>query len=325
MTRRQRRALALASCLVAATGGANVWAESAVTVELGHGTVHVGDRVSATITLRADPAPSGEPRFPAWGDRWGEADIVTAGAVERVAEGVYRQQLVLTPFSTGTLKLPPQTVEVPVGDRTEHLTTPADTALEVASLLPVGDAKPEPKPPAPPRALPLGQRFWWTAAIGGALCLLAGTLVFLRRRADAGGAADSTVPLLAPLPELVAEIEALAALGAALAGEPAHTRLSLALRRFLGRSLGIHALESSTSEIRAALREHGLPRAAATDLLEVLRACDGVKFARRPATADEATARLDRARRAATDIATAMAPPAASADGAAVQARGGAA
>ncbi len=310
--RQTLRAIARAALLAALAHAllpALARAEPTLDVDLPAAPVHVGDRVTVTLTLTAPGALADAPRFPAWGTGWGDAEIVSAGKVEDAGSGVFRQQLVLAPFSTGDVALPPQTVEVPFATGTVHLQTPA-AALHVASLLPPKESKAEARPPAPPQALPLGDRFWWTLGAGGALCLLAGGLLFFRVRdaASTGGAAGRGQTESTPLAELERELDALAALGPALASEPAHTRLSLAARRFLGRSFGFHALESTTSEVRAALRERAVPREAASALVEVLRACDAVKFARQGASAEAAGQRLTSLRAAAATITHVLTP-----------------
>ena len=305
------RALARAALLAAlAHALLPVIARAAPTldVDVPPAPVHVGDRVRVTLTLTVPDELAGAPRFPVWDKSWGDAEIVSAGAVENPGSGVFRQSLVLVPFSTGDVALPPQGVEVALATGTVHLETPA-AALHVDSLLPPKEAKAEARPPAPPQDLPLGERFWWTFASGGALCLLAGGLLYFRgRKASTGDAAGRGETQITPLAELERELDALTALGPTLASEPAHTRLSLAARRFLGRSFGFHALESTTSEVRAALRERAVPREAASALVEVLRACDAVKFARQGASAEAAVQRLSSLRSAAATITAALAP-----------------
>ena len=68
------------------------------------------------------------------------------------------------------------------------------------------------------------------------------------RRAREGGRADATVPTLSPREELD---RTLADLRAESDATSLHAGLSLGARRFLGRSLGFPAAESTTSEVRA--------------------------------------------------------------------------
>lgn len=284
-------ALAFASAVVLALGGAAGAAAQTgggaaapaaaprLSVELRPEHATVGDRVEATLTLRLEGlSPDGEPRFPDWRRSWGEVEVHDAGKPAREAgdggETVYRQRLVLTPFKVGKLPLPPVAVAVPLASGTVSVETPADLALDVTTVLPPGDRQPPPRPPAPPRRLPIGARFWWTAAGFTAACLAAAAGLLLRRRRAAS--ATPPVPLLAPLAELEA---ALSQAAAEPSTEVAHTRLSLALRRYLGRSFGFPAAERTTSEIQRSLRRH-LPPELVRHAAGLLADCDLVKFAR---------------------------------------------
>lgn len=283
-----RRAAAVAALFLTA------WSARAATlrVELEPREATVGDRVRATLVLASAPGElAGEPRFPAWEKTWGEVEIVEAGAPASVA-GETRQSLVLAAFRTGELALPAMTVALPGGG---VLSTPADLALHVRSVLPEGEAEPQPKPPLPPRMLPWGERFWWTLGAALALCLALAAALLWRRRAAAPLAREGA-STLAPLAELEAELARLATQTGRLSFERTHTALSLALRRYFGRALDFPAPESTTSEIQRQLRGRRLPGDLAQRATRLLRDCDGVKFARGDATAAEIAARLGEAR-----------------------------
>lgn len=267
-----------------------------LTVTLDPEAATVGDRVQAELLLSAGQGElDGDPRSPVWGDRWGGAEIVEAGPVERLRGGAggaprFRQRLVLAAFRTGTVELPPKQVAVPGREATEELWTPAGLALEIDSVLPTeAEGKElEPRPPAPPEPLPLGRAFWWTlAALTG---LAAGALLLIRRRRE--------VPRSARRPPTPGEeLEAsLVAAGQAPAPAEGHVLLSLGLRRFLGRRFGFPAAESTTGEIRRQLRRRRCPPALEGRIHEVLQACDRVKFAREPVAAPALEARIEAAR-----------------------------
>jgi hypothetical protein len=93
-------------------------------------TLTVGDRAEVLLTVTGDRSElldlaGGEPRFPAWGDRWGDAEIVEVGPVEPVldlARGgseengqarLFRQRLVVTAFRPGRVALPPREIALP--------------------------------------------------------------------------------------------------------------------------------------------------------------------------------------------------------------------
>ena len=277
-----------------------------VTVSLTPASLTVGDPVQAVVTLQVRPADlAGDPRFPVWGKTWGEAEILQAGTAAKIFEqggmAVWEQRLTLAAYRPGKVALPPMEIAVPLKERTVKALTPAGLALEVKSVLPAGEQNPEPKPAAPPVQLPLGERFWWTAGILGALALAAAWMA-LRRRADAEAAA---APVLAPYEELAAELDRLAAEPSAVA---LHTGLSLALRRYLARRLPIPALESTTSDIQRELLSRRVPGPLARHMVELLRACDLVKFARLPVGETQVGERLAAARRLGDDFERYLAP-----------------
>ncbi|HEX9669528.1 MAG TPA: hypothetical protein VGC93_08600 [Thermoanaerobaculia bacterium] len=275
-------------------------------------TITVGDRVTAELMLVGAEGLVGSPRFPGWGRGWGTAEVLEAGEPERVGNG-WRQRLVLTGFAPGGLVLPPVEVVVPLAGGTVRVRTPEGVAIEVRSVLPPGNETPEPKPEKPPRGLPIGEAFWWSLAVGG--LLLAGAIALYawsRRESEAAEAA----PALEPLPELLGELERLATEGSSLR---VHTRLSQALRRYLGRAAGFPALERTTTEIHRQLLARRLPAPLVRRAVELLRACDLVKFARHEVGREETEGRVERARGTAEELERELRPPdlAAAAEGAA--------
>jgi hypothetical protein len=252
---------------------------SPVTVALSPNGITVGDPAQAVIsvTARTDDL-AGAPRFPIWGPAWGEAEIVVKGepvkAGERDGIATWQQRLVLRAFRPGSVPLPPMAIEIPLKAGTVRAQTPAGLALALRSVIPQGETNPIPKPPAAMRPLPLGSRFWWTLGIMAALCLAGFWLVLRKRRTMTAGAGAAQMPALPPFEELAAELNWLAVEPSMLA---LHTRLSLALRRYLGRRLPFPAVESTTAEVQRQLLSRRVPVARQT--VEVLRACDLVKFA----------------------------------------------
>lgn len=277
-----------------------------VLVTLNPATLTVGDPVEATVALQVQTAElAGDPRFPVWGKKWGEAEVLKAGTPvkvsERDGEARWEQRLTLTAFRPGKVALPPKEVAVPFRTRTVKVKTLASLALEVRSVLPKEEPNPEPKPAAPPVPLPIGERFWWTAAGLGALCLALAWLLFRRR----AGAAAAAAPAPAPFEELAAELDRLASVPSAI---PLHTGLSLALRRYLSRRLPFPALESTTSDVQRQLLARRVPGPATRRTVELLRACDLVKFARQPVDESEARERLETVRKLAHEYETYLAP-----------------
>ncbi|HEX3552037.1 MAG TPA: hypothetical protein VIA62_02280 [Thermoanaerobaculia bacterium] len=284
---------------------------SPVTVSLAPNGLTVGDPAQAVVTVRVRAAElAGEPRFPVWGPTWGEAEIIEKDAPQKTGEkdgiATWQQTLTLRAFRPGSVPLPPMTVEVPLkggNPRTLLAQTPAGLALAVRSVIPPEEKSPIPKPPAAMRPLEIGSRFWWTLGILSALCLAG--LWLLRRRRRTAGAGVAEIPVLPPFEELAGELDRLAAEPSMLA---LHTRLSLALRRYLGRRLPFPAVESTTAEIQRQLLSRRMPGPVARPLVELLRACDLVKFARQEVEETRARERVAAARRLAGDLEVHLAP-----------------
>lgn len=276
-----------------------------VQVSLSPNQPTVGDRVEAVIALRMDPATAGtlaaDPRFPVWGRTWGEADILATSEPRRSVEPdgsvVFRQHLTLAAFHPGKVALPPMAIAVPLRARTVQVSTPAGLSVDLSSVLPKDRKDLKPKAPKPPVPLPVGDAFWWTLAGMLAACLALGLLI-LRQRRTAGEAAAPR-PDLDPFPELAAALDRLAAEPSAVR---LHTGLSLAFRHYLARTLGFGAEEHTTTEIQRHLLAGRLPAALVRQSIDLLRACDLVKFARQEVDPERSRERLDSARRIGTEI-----------------------
>ena len=173
-------------------------------------------------------------------------------------------------------------------------------------MLPAEDEDLEPKPPAPPRQLPWGRAFWWSLAAAAAICGGLAALLWRRTRRVPG---EAEVPRLDPLAELLARLQEIAQLSSTAGAEPAHTRLSLAVRRFLGRAFAFPAAESTTTEIQRQLRSRHLPEPSARRAVRLLRDCDAVKFARSGASADALAERLAAARLVGEEVDAYLRPP----------------
>lgn len=279
-----------------------------VTVTLNPQQPTVGDRVEAVLTLQVPAAElASDPRFPVWSGRWGEAEVLLEGPGQKVSEeggiATYQQRVVLAAFRPGKVPLPATDVAIPRKNGTIQAATPAGLGLLVRSVLPADEKQPVPRPPAPPRQLPLGERFWWTVAVLSALCLLAGWLLWRRRGTAAEG--PGAVPVLAPFEELSSELDRLSAEPSAVL---LHTRLSMALRRYLGRVLPFPAVESTTSEVMRQLQSRRMPGPLVRQTVELLRACDMVKFARQEVEEARVRERVNAARQLGQGYETLFAP-----------------
>lgn len=282
---------------------------SPVTVSLTPNGPTVGDPVWATISLSVPSEElAGDPRFPTWGKTWGEAEVVKAEPPVKLSEhngvAVWEQRLTLAAFKPGQVALTPVQIAIPRKTGTGVVATPAGLAIAVRSVIPPNEKNPRPKPAAALRPLPLGERFWWTVAVLSALCLLGAWLLHRQSRRRAAQAGQP-VPVLEPFEELAAELDRLGA-------EPSmillHTRLSFALRRYLGRRLPFPAVESTTTDIQRQLLSRRMPGPLVRQTVELLRACDLVKFARQPVGEAQARERAEAARRIAAEFESHLAP-----------------
>ena len=245
---------------------------------------------------------------------------------------IFKQILRLTSFEVGDVKLPKATIALPLGDETLELQSEGGTSFEVVSVLPdppaegdpgpadpraqPGQAPPgsqggqalpgdqggegagqalEPRPPAPPLELAHARRaFIVTASVLTGLVLL--SLYLMLRRLAAQSPAEhlpfqrqiDPLTLLSPLEELMSRLDRVDPDYV----KPAHTGLSLALRRYLGRRLAFPAVESTTTEIQERLRPLMLPADMGMRTVQLLRDCDMVKFAGISVTEDTTRERV---------------------------------
>lgn len=304
MKRRARAALAALGVATGLAAPARSAGDSPrLDVALEPASATVGDPVTATLTLRLPPGDAAlEPRFPDWSRGWGEVEVRAATPPERqpsAAGAVWTQRLTLAAFRTGRLELPAVAVAIP-RQPPIAVPTPADLALVIRSVLPAERDQWQPRPPAPPVRLDLSAAFAWTA---GALVAAALAAAWLARRRRS--AAADAVATLSPWDDLE---RALAAIDPRQP-EIAHAALSLALRRYLGRTFAMPAAQSSTSELGRRLGQRGLASDLVRRAVRLLREVDQVKFARAPAAAEQASSRLAEAREVAQAVARHLAPP----------------
>lgn len=273
-------------------------------VDLEPATATVGDLVSATLTLRLPAGDAGlTPRFPDWSGGWGDAEVRAATPPERDAgnaDVVWRQRLTLAAYRTGSVPLPPVAVAVPrqppIG-----VATPADLAIEIRSVLPDEPEARRPSPPAPPVLLPWPRAFAWMA---GALAL--GALLAFWRLRRRHAREEASTRTRSPWEELEAAVATLDA----LAPPAALTALSLALRRFLGRSFSMPAAESTTRELGQRLAARGLDPELVRGVVRLLREIDQVKFARATPRPERRAEPVAEALRLARQVDLHLRPPA---------------
>ncbi len=285
---------------------------SEIAVTLEPASITVGDPVTATLSIELPAAAARAARFPDWTRGWGEAEVLEAGAVERrpsPSGELLVQKLRLTAFRTGEIPLPPVSLRWD-GREDAAAATPAGLRLEVRSVLPAEAEALAPLPAEPPRALPVPSAALWAIGLLAAAVLAA---AWAARRSGGREAGSAAAADLAPLPELVAALAALP-LEDLVAG---HRALSVAVRRFLGRTLGFPAVESTTREIERQLASRRLDPTWIQRGVRLLREADQVKFARRGTSSEELERRGAEALALATAIEAHLRPPEPAAAGAA--------
>jgi hypothetical protein len=264
-------------------------AQSRLEVALDPPDATVGDPVAATLTLSSTLADETAPIFPDWGEKWGEAEILETGPVERIETATgfaHRQRLRIAAYRTGRIDLPPVVVRTSAQASLE-VRSPA-VALEIRSVLPDGDSVPEPQPPRPVLLLPVPRAFFWLAGGLSLLAVASAAAIAAGRRRRLAATIESG---LAPLAELEHELESIRC-GEASAG---HVALSLALRRYLGRALSVPAPASTTREIGRRLDRRGLDSSIARRAARLLSEVDQVKFARHACDTEDLVTRSTRA------------------------------
>lgn len=212
----------------------------------------------------------------------------------------WRQQVVLAFFAPGERTLPVLSIQLPAPGGTRTVALDAPVTVTVRSVLEEGDS--EPAPPAPPRSIPLGARFLWLAGALGFACLVAAFAVARRTGAAPSREEARRAP---PLEELLA---ALAATDPSTEPTRAWERATLALRRFLSRTLGFPAVESTTLQTQRVLARR-LTADLSSRIVRLLRAADQIKFARATASATSAEEAVAGIAEAAREVDRHLHPP----------------
>jgi hypothetical protein len=133
-----------------------------------------------------------------------------------------------------------------------------------------------PGPPAPPAAQPSWFSRWRYPLLVGLAGLLLGAWLMRRRR-------TTVVPPLPPDQWALRELDRIEATLLPPRGEPEayHTQLSQVVRRYLTERFGLFALQQTTDEFFAAVRQvPWLPTEQQALLRDFFQRCDLAKFAR---------------------------------------------
>lgn len=285
--------------LVVLAAGAHAQPAPGVRLHVLADSVSLGERFEAAVAvdhpagrsvLFAAPPPGLPEAGPALA--FGDAEVLGVRRLAPTARGAARTDsavYTLAVFETDAVLGPVPVRLATPGDTTRLETGAADLAVrpEIA-----GEASPRPSPPEPPFPFPSAWWVWGAVAAGSAL-LAAALVPWLRRRL---GRRPTDRVRLPPYAEARGRLEVLD--GAALDDARAPDRivvLAEVLRTFLARRLDVPALEMTTAELAAALRDDDrVPPSARDAAQRALGIADLVKFA--DATPDAEAARVAQTR-----------------------------
>lgn len=203
--------------------------------------------------------------------------IPVASGKNRVAETFV---LVVTAFQTGELTVPSFTLAYTDGSgKAGKVSTPTLT-VKIESVAGKLTGKEDIKPIKGP--LSLDFKTFRTVVLGSTAGLLFMLLVFLVVRRRRRRPVIDPETLLPPHERAMLEFERLQKKGWLEAGEAKvyYAELADILRRYLERRFGIEALELTSSETVAKLKEKNLPRSVVDRVRELFETADFAKFAK---------------------------------------------
>ncbi len=270
-------------------------ADEPVALEVPNGPFHVGDPV--TLSARVPTKAGEELVAPDLGGSLGKLAVREVHVVPPAPDAqdrAPRLSIVVQGFETGTIDVPPVPFQVrEPGGKLDERTTGAGK-LELASVLSSGEAQRKPADLAPPAELAFSRRkLWMLAAAVGALLLVGALLGSWLAKRFGGEKARPSPP---PVP---ADLQALGDLDRLLGGQTLskgelrrfHIELSAILKRYLESRFAFPAVERTTGEVERDLRRLAVDPLAQQPALEVLRACDRIKFANAATSLDESRER----------------------------------
>ena len=281
--------LVLASCTLCFFALTGLWAQVSVTAQLKTQEIFIGDQVRLTVRISL---PSGTTfkgvKIKEALKQVPKVELVEPGSLLTVAQEpqqILEQQFVLTSFEAGSYEIPPITIDFEEGGLTKSASASTSLPLKVGSI-PVNAERDT------LRAIKDINReeirvsdFIFPALMVLVLLALLGFSIYylLRRKRKQQPAVVLPPPPPPPAHETalqkLVELEQSDLLDK---GEvnAFQTQLTYILREYLEGRYGIHALESTTDDILASLRNIGVPDEWRVQLRKMLQTADLVKFAK---------------------------------------------
>lgn len=294
--RRAAWRLAVPALLLACSGPASAQeVRSAVAGD----TIRVGDVVPVALRTTLDRG-----QRIAWPDTLPlggpEAELENAARVrtrvDTLADGRLEATAVyaVTPWRPGEVSLPDVEIPIVSGDEVARTLTASFPGFQVTSVLPADTAGIEPRPT---KGVIGGNWSLWPIllALLALLVLAAAVIWWLRRRRRRRDV--TAVPAVPPRAAALAALDRAREAGLVERGEMKefYTRVSMAVREYLGAIEPTWGEDRTTTELLAAIRAAAGP-ATAAGLEPILRSADQVKFARRGADAEMAYREWEAAR-----------------------------
>lgn len=214
-------------------------------------------------------------------------EIVDPGTIDSSTDAnnkMYRQQLIITSFDSGSWTIPAFVVQMGKKKlRTDTISinvtyTPSDTAADYHDIKDIIAVKDPSNPYLP-----------WIIA-GAALLVMGALVYFLMKRKQQPKPRAQPVSKLTPYEEAMQSLEELRKSQLVQKGEVKqyYTRLNDILRWYVTRKFNFSSLEKTNEELILQLRQMRLGNDEFTQLAQALRMADFVKFAKyKPAPADQ--------------------------------------
>lgn len=224
-----------------------------------------------------------------------------------LTEGRHRYEAVV--FALGETAVPPITVGYRLADGGEGTVRTEPIPVRVLSLLPKDPEQRKLADIRGPLPLSIGRAFW--VGLGATLVLLAGLVLWWRRRRRAPTAVAPREPEVPPDAEAILALDSLAASGLAGSGDFRGYYIALAgiAKRYLERRLEAPVLEMTTAEMVAFLRD-GPHRELLPVVKDLAGAADQIKFARGEGLTSEAGRHLQAVRGLVQALEARLRPPA---------------